>query len=120
MRRTIFKSKIHMAKLTETELDYTGSITIPRDIMEAADLLAGERVQITVRENGSRLETYVIPGKAGDGNICLNGPAARLAMAGDTIVIISYAIMEDEEARNYSPKILIMDENNKIKEQISS
>ena len=116
MLRWMFKSKIHMACVTQTELDYTGSITIPADLIKKADILPGERVQITVRETGARLETYVIEGPAGSQDICMNGPAARLVCKGDIVVIISYGHMNDEEAKDFTPTVLIMNKDNTIKE----
>ncbi|OVE73378.1 aspartate 1-decarboxylase [bacterium B17] len=114
---TMMKSKIHMAVLTETVLQYSGSITIPADLMEEANLLAGERVQIANERNGERLETYVIEGKRGDGKICLNGPAAHKGEPGDRLVIISYCIATEEEAKALEPVVLVMDENNNISER---
>jgi aspartate 1-decarboxylase len=109
------KSKIHHATVTEANLHYTGSITIDERLMEAADILPGERVQIVNLHNGTRIETYVMPGEKDSGDICLNGAAARLGMPGDLIIIISYAMMEDKEARIYKPKIVFVDEKNAIK-----
>lgn len=116
MFRTMMKSKIHRAKVTEANLHYVGSVTIARDLMEAADILENERVQIVNNHNGARLETYVIPGPAGSGMICLNGAAARLVQPGDTVIIISYAIMDDKEARAHQPILLFMKEGNTIDE----
>ncbi|MFD1955696.1 aspartate 1-decarboxylase [Paenibacillus thailandensis] len=113
MYRTMMKSKLHRATVTEANLNYVGSITIDRDLMEAADLLENEKVQVVNNNNGARLETYVIAGERGSGVICLNGAAARLVQPGDTVIIISYAVMTDEEARNYKPVITIVDENNR-------
>ncbi len=116
MFRTIFKSKIHRATVTEANLNYVGSITIDSELMEAADILPNEKVQIVNNNNGARLETYVIEGEPGSGVICLNGAAARLVQPGDTVIIISYALVSDEEARTLKPKIVFVDENNKIEE----
>ena len=108
-----FKSKIHRATVTQADLNYMGSITIDEKLMEAANLLEGERVQIVNNNNGERLETYVIKGERGSGEICLNGPAARKAQVGDIIIIISYCSMEWEKAKAYEPTVIFPDENNK-------
>ncbi|MFC4103688.1 aspartate 1-decarboxylase [Paenibacillus xanthanilyticus] len=113
MFRTMMKSKIHRATVTEANLNYVGSITIDEDLMELADIWANEKVQIVNNNNGARLETYVITGPRGSGVICLNGAAARLVQPGDNIIIISYGMMTEEEARQYKPKIVIMDAGNK-------
>ncbi|RXZ80225.1 aspartate 1-decarboxylase [Paenibacillaceae bacterium] len=113
MFRTMMKSKIHRATVTEANLNYVGSITIDEDLMDLTDIWANEKVQIVNNNNGARLETYVIPGARGSGVICLNGAAARLVQPGDSVIIISYAAMTNEEARNYKPKIAIMDLNNR-------
>ncbi|MFO7263464.1 MAG: aspartate 1-decarboxylase [Bacillaceae bacterium G1] len=118
MMREMMKSKIHRATVTEANLNYVGSITIDQDLMDAVDLLPNEKVQVVNNNNGARLETYVIPGPRGSGVICLNGAAARLVQPGDTVIIISYAWMSDEEARNYVPKVAIIGENNRIVELI--
>lgn len=110
----MMKSKIHRATVTEANLNYVGSITIDEDIMDATDIWANEKVQIVNNNNGSRLETYVIPGERGSGTICLNGAAARLVQPGDIVIIISYAMMTNEEARQYEPKVAIVDANNTI------
>lgn len=110
-----YKSKIHRATVTEANLNYMGSITIDEALMEAADLLEGERVQIVNNSNGERLETYVIKGERNSGLICLNGPAARKTSVGDKIIIISYASMNPEEALDYEPVIIYPDEENQIK-----
>jgi aspartate 1-decarboxylase len=113
MRRTMMKSKIHRATITEANLDYVGSITIDRDLMDAADLLPNEKVQVVDNDNGARLETYVIEGPRGTGVICLNGAAARLVHPGDTIIIISYADLEDAEARGWEPTVVFVDADNR-------
>jgi aspartate 1-decarboxylase len=113
MRRTMMKSKIHRATITEADLHYVGSITIDRDLMDAADLLPNEKVQVVDNDNGARLETYVIEGPRGSGVICLNGAAARLVHPGDTIIIISYADLEDAEARRWEPTVVFVDEDNR-------
>lgn len=116
MFRTMMKSKLHRATVTEANLHYVGSVTIDEDLMDAVDLLPNEKVQIVNNNNGSRLETYVIRGKRGSGVICLNGAAARLVHPGDNVIIISYAWMSEEEVKNHRPKVAILDENNHIKQ----
>ena len=116
MRRTMMKSKIHRATVTQANLDYVGSITIDRDLMDAADLLPGEKVQIVDNDNGNRLETYVIEGERGSGVIGLNGAAARLVYPGDSVIIISYAELEDAEARQHDPTVVFVDDTNAIAE----
>ncbi|MDD2680377.1 MAG: aspartate 1-decarboxylase [Candidatus Omnitrophica bacterium] len=115
MLRTVLKSKIHRAQVTEANLYYEGSITIDEKLMQAADILEHEKVEVLNLNNGQRLETYAICGKAGSGVICLNGPAARGACVGDPVVILSYASAEDKEARAINPKIIKVDERNRIK-----
>ena len=114
MLLNIFKPKIHRVKVTQAELNYVGSITIDADLMEAANILEGEKVQIVNIENGERLETYTIKGERGSGEVCMNGPAARRVQVGDTIIIITYAQMTAEEAASYEPTIIFPDENNQI------
>lgn len=118
MYRTMMKSKIHRATVTEANLNYVGSITIDQDIMDRVDILSNEKVQIVNNNNGARLETYVIPGERGSGVICLNGAAARLVQPGDTVIIIAYAMMDEATSRNYQPKIAIMDEKNQISQML--
>ncbi|MCL6602347.1 MAG: aspartate 1-decarboxylase [Paenibacillus sp.] len=113
MYRHMMKSKIHRATVTEANLNYVGSITIDEDLMEAADLLENEKVQIVDNNNGSRLETYVIPGPRGSGVICLNGAAARLVHPGDTVIIISYAMLSTEELIAHKPTVVFVDDHNK-------
>lgn len=113
MYRTMMKSKIHRATVTEANLNYVGSITIDEDLMELSDIWANEKVQIVNNNNGARLETYVIPGPRGSGVICLNGAAARLVQPGDNVIIISYGMMTEEEARAYKPKVIIVDAANR-------
>lgn len=110
----MFKSKIHRATVTEADLNYVGSITIDKALIDAAGILPGEKVQIVNNHNGARLETYVIEGPANSGVICLNGAAARLVQPGDNIIIIAYSWMTQEEARKMKPKIVFVDENNRI------
>lgn len=114
MFRTMMKAKLHRATVTEANLKYVGSITIDEDLLDAVDLLPNEKVQIVNNNNGARLETYIIAGERGSGIICLNGAAARLVQVGDTIIIIGYALVTDEEARHHHPKVAILDENNRI------
>ncbi|HVL90570.1 MAG TPA: aspartate 1-decarboxylase [Actinomycetota bacterium] len=114
MFRTMLKSKIHRATVTEANVNYVGSITVDEDLMKAADMLEYERVQVVDVDNGARLETYVIPGPAGSGVICLNGAAARLVTPGDKVIIMSYAMLADAEARNMKPTVVFVDEANRI------
>jgi len=118
MFRTMMKAKIHRATVTEANLNYVGSITIDQDILDAVDMLENEKVQIVNNNNGARLETYIIPGPRGSGVICLNGAAARLVQPGDTVIIISYAMLSDEEARRHKPIVALMDKDNKIADLI--
>lgn len=110
----VFKSKIHRVKVTQAELHYVGSITIDADLLDAAGIYEGEKVQIVNINNGERLETYTIAGARGSGMVCLNGPAARKVQVGDMIIIISYAMMTPDEARNFTPQICFPDENNRL------
>ncbi len=110
----VLKSKIHRVKITQAELHYVGSVTIDEDLMDAANLIANEKVQIVNIQNGERLETYVIKGARGTGEICLNGPAARKAQVGDIIIIISYCSLDAEEAKTHQPVIIFPDEDNKV------
>lgn len=114
MMRTMFKSKIHRAKVTEANLHYVGSITIDEDLLEAADMLPGERVQIVNINNGERLETYTIAGERGSGTLCLNGAAARKVAVGDRVIVISYALMNEEEAKSFQPIVVFPDDQNHI------
>ena len=109
MNVEVLKSKIHLVTVTEARLDYIGSIPIDRKLMEAADILEGERVYIVNNNNGARLDTYVIPGEPGSGVICLNGAAARLVQPGDVVIIMSYASMPVEEARTFRPTVIFPD-----------
>ncbi|WP_372807895.1 aspartate 1-decarboxylase [Pontiella sp.] len=113
MQRIMKKSKIHTATITGLELYYEGSITIDRDLMELADMLPSEQVQIVNLNNGERFVTYTIPGERGSGAIELNGPAARLAAKGDKIIIISYGNYDDDEARTLEPIVVFVDANNR-------
>ena len=115
MLRTMLKSKIHRARVTEANLYYEGSITIDSDLMKAADILEGEKVEVLNLNNGHRLETYAIKGEAGSGVVCLNGPAARGACPGDLVIVLTYVFLEDKEAQNIEAKIVNVDERNRIK-----
>lgn len=106
---TVLKSKIHRVSITEANLNYIGSITIDQDLMEASNIIANEKVAIVNNDNGARFETYVIPGERGTGVICLNGAAARLVQPGDVIIIMSYAMMDFEEAKRFKPTLIFPD-----------
>jgi aspartate 1-decarboxylase len=110
----ILKSKIHRVKVTQAELNYVGSITIDLDLIEAAQLIPNEKVQIVNNNNGERFETYVIEGERGSGMICLNGAAARKVQVGDILIIMSYCWLEKDEAKAYKPVLVFPDENNKL------
>lgn len=112
----ILKSKIHRGVVTEANLNYVGSITIDEDLMDAADIIENEKVQVVNNNNGQRFETYVIPGERGSKVICLNGAAARLAQPGDIIIIITYGLVERSKAKDYVPKLIFLDEKNEIVE----
>jgi aspartate 1-decarboxylase len=116
--RLMMKSKLHRAVVTEANLNYVGSITIDEELLERVDILPNEKVSIVNNNNGARFETYVIPGEKGKREICLNGAAARLVQPGDTVIIISYGMCTDEEAKTYKPKVAIMNEQNDIVEFI--
>jgi aspartate 1-decarboxylase len=110
----VLKSKIHRARVTQAELNYVGSITIDEDLMDAANIIANEKVQIVNNNNGARFETYVIKGERGSGTICLNGATARLAQVGDVVIIMSYGYMEMDEARIYQPIAIFPDIDNQL------
>jgi aspartate 1-decarboxylase len=114
MQIQVLKSKIHRVKVTQANLNYVGSVTIDQNLMEAANMIEHEKVQIVNVNNGERLETYIIKGKRGTGTICLNGPAARKVEPGDIVIIISYALMDFEEAKKFKPSIIFPNENNKL------
>jgi len=114
MRIDVLKSKIHRVKITEAELHYVGSITIDEALMDAANLMEGEKVQVVNINNGERLETYVIKGLRNSGTVCLNGPAARKAQVGDMVIVISYASMEIEEAKKFKPALVFPTPDNKL------
>ncbi|MGD1958832.1 MAG: aspartate 1-decarboxylase [Fulvivirga sp.] len=114
MNIEVLKSKIHRVRLTQVELHYVGSITIDEDLMDAANLIEGEKVQVVNINNGERLETYVITGERGSGMICMNGPAARKEQVGDIIIIISYASIDFDEAKSFKPSVIFPDANNRL------
>lgn len=116
MRRTMLKSKIHRARITQADLHYEGSITIDEHLMKAADILPNEKVAIWNVDNGNRLETYALPGEPGSGVIGINGAAARLVSQGDLVIIASYVELEDKAARQWEPRLIFVDERNRIKE----
>jgi aspartate 1-decarboxylase len=110
----VLKSKIHRAVITESNLNYIGSLTLDEDLMDAAGMIENEKIQVVNVNNGSRIETYLIPGKRGSGICCLNGPAARKGLEGDIVIVISYAQMEFEEAKKFKPKIVLLKDGNQI------
>ena len=109
----VLKSKLHCVQVTEANLNYMGSVTIDEDLMDAAGIIAGEKVQVVDNNNGERFETYVIQGERGSGCICLNGAAARKVQVGDVCIIMSYALMDFEEAKSFTPKV-VFPENNRV------
>lgn len=114
MQIEVLKSKIHRAVITEAHLNYVGSLTLDEDLMNAANIIENEKVQVVNVNNGERLETYVIKGKKGSGIVCLNGPAARKGMVGDIVIVISYAQMDFEKAKSFKPWIVFPKEGNKL------
>ncbi len=114
MQIEILKSKIHRAVITEANLQYVGSLTLDEDLMDAANLIENEKISIVNVNNGERLETYIIKGKRGSGIVCLNGPAARKGATGDIIIIISYALMDFEEAKSFKPALVFPKDGNKL------
>ncbi|QUB94396.1 aspartate 1-decarboxylase [Prevotella denticola] len=114
MQIEVLKSKLHCATVTEANLHYMGSITIDEDLLDAANMIAGEKVQIVNNNNGERFETYIIKGERGSGCVCLNGAAARKAVVGDVVIIISYALMDFEEAKTFKPTIVFPKEGNRL------
>ncbi len=118
MMLEMFKGKIHNATITDANLHYEGSLTVDTELLEASGILVWEKVQVVNVTNGNRFETYTIPGEAGKGDICLNGAAARLGEPGDKVIIIAYAHMDEKEARGHSPKVVIVDEKNKISKKL--
>ena len=117
MQRTMLKSKIHRARITDANLHYEGSITIAADLMEAADMLPYEAVHVLDVDNGSRLQTYVIPGPRGSGVMCINGAAARLVSTGDTVIVLTYVELEDAEAHGFLPQVVYVNSRNEIVER---
>jgi len=113
---TMLRAKLHRLRVTEAELHYEGSITVDRELLDTAGLLPYEKVQVVNVSNGERLETYTIPGKAGERTVCLNGPAARLAAVGDDVIVIAYAELTPAEARQHDPRVVHVDENNDVAE----
>lgn len=118
MFRTLLGGKIHRATVTQADLNYVGSITVDEDLLDAAGILVNEKVQIVNNNNGARLETYTIAGKRGSGVICLNGAAARLVQPGDVVIIMSYVLLSDPEISAHEPKVVLVDEANRIREVI--
>jgi aspartate 1-decarboxylase len=112
----MFKSKIHRATVTEANVDYEGSLTIDQDLLDAANMLAWEEVHVWDVDNGARLVTYILPGPRGSGVVCVNGAAAHLIKPGDKVILATYAAMEEEEARKHQPIVILVDENNRIRE----
>lgn len=113
MYTEVLKSKIHRVKVTQADLHYVGSITIDEDLLDAANMFENQKVQVLDIENGERLETYIIKGPRGSGVICMNGPAARRVQVGDTVIVIAYALMEEEAARKHQPIVVLADEQNR-------
>ncbi|HVX51009.1 MAG TPA: aspartate 1-decarboxylase [Chitinophagaceae bacterium] len=114
MQIEVLKSKIHRAVITEANLNYVGSLTLDEDLMDAANMIENEKIQVVNVNNGERIETYIIKGKRGSGTVCLNGPAARRGAAGDIIIIISYALMDFEEAKTFTPAVIFPKEGNRL------
>lgn len=114
MQIEVLKSKVHRASITEANLNYVGSLTLDEDLMDAANMIENEKIQVVNVNNGERIETYLIKGKRGSGTVCLNGPAARKGAVGDIIIIISYAIMDFEEAKSFKPSIVFPKEGNRL------
>lgn len=118
MFRTLLGGKIHRATVTQADLNYVGSITVDEDLLDAAGILVNEKVQIVNNNNGARLETYTIAGQRGSGVICLNGAAARLVQPGDVVIIMSYVLLSEPEISAHKPKVVLVDEANRIREVI--
>jgi aspartate 1-decarboxylase len=114
MQRHMMKSKIHRATITSADLHYEGSLTVDQDLLDAADLLSYEEIQVVNVNNGARFTTYVIPGERGSGVVQLNGAAARLGLPGDLVILIAYATIEDAEAERFTPRVVFVDEQNRI------
>ncbi|MFB4161473.1 aspartate 1-decarboxylase [Geomicrobium sp. JSM 1781026] len=120
MYRHMMKAKLHQAVVTEANLNYVGSITIDEDLLDAVDLMENEKVQVVNNNNGARLETYIIAGERGSGVVCLNGAAARLVQPGDTVIIIGYAVVHEQELSAFQPRVAIMNANNEIIEMMGT
>jgi len=116
MTLTMFRAKLHRLRVTEADLYYEGSITIDQELLDTAGMLPYEKVQVVNVNNGNRLETYTIPGEAGERTVCLNGPAARLAAPGDQVIVISYAELSPKEARQHKPRVVMVDDENNVTE----
>lgn len=114
MIRYMLKSKVHRAVVTDADLDYVGSITLDKDLMDAADIVANEKVTIVNNNNGARFETYVIEGERGSGIVCLNGAAARLVQRGDIVIILTYTILDDKECQDYKPRLVYVNNKNQV------
>ena len=119
MFRTMLGGKIHRATVTEADLNYVGSITVDQDLLDAAGILVNEKVAIVNNNNGERFETYTIPGERGSGVVCLNGAAARLVQKGDIVIIMSYVMLSEPEIAAHEPKVVLVDEHNKIRDILS-
>lgn len=115
MRLSMFKSKIHRATVTEANIDYEGSLTIDQDLLDAADMLAWEQVHVWDIDNGARLVTYILPGPRGSGVVCINGAAAHLVKPGHKVILATYAQLEEREARTHKPKVILVDDDNRIR-----
>lgn len=118
MRRELLRAKIHRATVTQTDVEYVGSVTLDRDLMEAADIREFEKIDVYDVTNGSRFSTYVIPGEPGSGVVCINGAAARLACTGDKVILAAYASLEEHEIEAHQPRVLLVDDRNRIKTTI--
>ena len=114
MQKIMLSGKIHTARLTKCVIDYEGSLEIDPELLAEANILPYEKILVSNRNNGSRLETYAIPGKAGSKDFCLNGPAAKLGSIGDVVTIMAFSVCSEEEAKNVSPRVIVLDENNNI------
>ena len=114
MIRYMLKSKVHRAVVTDADLNYVGSITLDKDLMEAADIVANEKVTVVNNNNGERFETYVIEGERGSGIVCLNGAAARLVQKGDIVIILTYTILEDKECEDFKPRLVYVNDKNQV------
>ncbi|SHI81538.1 L-aspartate 1-decarboxylase [Dethiosulfatibacter aminovorans DSM 17477] len=120
MIREMMIAKLHRATVTGADLEYVGSITIDKDLLDAVGIVANQKVEIVNNNNGARLATYVIEGERGKGDVCLNGAAARLVQKGDVVIIIAYGMLDDEEMKTYEPKVALIDENNKVVKMVHS